>query len=211
MKVKSLAQLFLCCSACLLFIWQVEAKNLGVYGKTFAIEEPDLLQVIETKLSQAKESGKLKTLQDTWQQQAQQSVERPAPVHGIHHTEKARTFFYDPSVIVPEDLKDHQGRIFQKSGTRINPLKIRPFTQILLFLDGDDKKQLQWALRQTSAHKNKMLLILVNGTPFQLMEQTKQRFYFDQQGQLVKQLGIQQVPARVMQVDMRLKIEEVVL
>lgn len=208
MKVKFWVQRFPCFSACLLLVWHVQAKNLGTHGATFDIQEPDLLRVMETKLMHLKNIGMLDALQKTWQQQAQGAVERPKPVSHIRHTTKPRTFYFDPSVTIPEDFKDHQGQIFQKAGTRVNPLHTKPFTRVLLFLDGDDEAELNWALNETKKRNHKTLLILTKGAPLKRMEQTQQRFYFDQDGQLVQKLGIQQVPARVSQVGLLLKVEE---
>lgn len=209
MKARFSARLFRCCSACLLLAWQVQAKNLGTHGATFEIQEPDLLQVIEQKVSILQTSGRLDTLQKTWQSRAKTALEQPKPVSHIRHTTKPRTFYFDPSITVSEDLKDHQGMIFHKVGTRVNPLQTRPLTRVLLFLDGDDSAQLKWALAEAKQRQNKTILILVKGSPLKQMEQTKLRFYFDQGGQLVQKLGIQQVPARVVQVGLMLKIDEI--
>lgn len=210
MQAKCSAPLFRCGSAILILLAAlgVQAKNLGTWGKTFAIQEPDLLQVIETKLAHLQNSGKLDALQKTWQQQAKTAVKRPKPVSHIRHTSQPRTFYFDPSVTIPEDFKDHQGTVFQKAGTRVNPLKTVSLTKALLFLDGDDAAQIQWALAETKTRNHKTTLILVKGSPTQHMAQTKQRFYFDQGGRLVEKFGIEQVPARVSQAGLLLKVEE---
>lgn len=210
MQAKYSAPLLRCGSAVFMMLAAlgVHAKNLGTYGPTFEIAEPDLLQVIESKLSNLKKSGKLDALQKTWQQQAKQSVERPKPVSHIRHTSKPRVFYFDPSVTIPTDFKDHRGAVFQKAGARVNPLSTISMTKALLFLDGDDKAQVAWALAETKTRNHKALLILVKGSPTQHMEQTKQRFYFDQGGRLVKKFGIKQVPARVSQAGLLLKVEE---
>jgi carboxypeptidase Taq len=52
-------------------------------------------------------------------------------------------------------------------------------------------------------------IILVNGSPQDLMKANSIRFYFDQQGVLVQKFGIKQVPATVSQHGSKLLIKEI--
>jgi conjugal transfer pilus assembly protein TraW len=55
------------------------------------------------------------------------------------------------------------------------------------------------------------LIILTNGSPFELMENIDRPVYFDQEGVLTKKLGILQVPAKVTMQEKHLLIEEVII
>src|SRR3546814_9840024 len=67
--------------------------------------------------------------------------------------------------------------------------------QKLVFIDGDDRDQLNWALRRFDDQSAK--LIMVKGAPLDAMTQHQRRFYFDQGGFLVGRFGIHAVPAIV--------------
>src|SRR3546814_17496278 len=67
--------------------------------------------------------------------------------------------------------------------------------QKLVFIDGDDRDQLNWALRRFDDQAAK--LIMVKGAPLDAMTQHQRRFYFDQGGFLVGRFGIHAVPAIV--------------
>ena len=82
-------------------------------------------------------------------------------------------------------------------------------TKPLVFINGDDKEQLHWALKFEEQRNQEATLILVQGPVFELMHTLKHPLYFDQGGWLVHKLGIQQVPAVVSQEGVRLIIEEV--
>ena len=103
--------------------------------------------------------------------------------------------------------KCHKGNVFVKAGSVINPLNTHQLQNALIFIDGDDQLQINWVLQQPQKSK----IILVGGSPFDLMEVYERTFYFDQGGQLVKKLDIHHVPARVSQEGTKLKIEEVVV
>lgn len=185
------------------------AKDFGVHGVIYVIEEVDPIQVIQQKLKVMEENGELEQRNLELQKKTRASVERPKPVEGMTKTTKGRVFYYDPTYVVKEDLKDHQGRVFAKNGSRINPLEIVSLSTNLLFFDGDDEMQVAFAkekLKNTS-----LKLILTKGAPLALTEELRVPVYFDQGGILTKKFGINHVPAVVSQENLHLRIEEIEL
>jgi conjugal transfer pilus assembly protein TraW len=185
----------------------VHAKDLGTHGTTFAIEERSMLTLLEERLRQAEANGKLASLKQQMQERIQQRVLHPTPVPGLQPTQTPRTYLYDPTITVQEDLKDHQGRVFHKAGTKLNPLHYVAWGNPLLLIDGKDAEQVQWAL----AHPNSPKIVLTAGSPIELMRQTGARLYFDQGGLIVKKFHITQVPCRISQHGDKLLIEELTL
>jgi conjugal transfer pilus assembly protein TraW len=179
-------------------------RDYGVVGNTFEIREEDFLELIERRLKKLEEEGKLHQHQSKIATKIQERIKRPKPVKGIQHTKEPRSFTYDPSLTVPYDLKDHQGRVFHQKGTKVNPLNHKSLSKPLLFIDGDDDEQVSWASQQEPNSQ----IILTKGSPFELMEKLDRLIFFDQEGYLVKKLGIQQVPAKVTQQGKHLLIEE---
>lgn len=189
-----------------------ELKDHGVYGELFPIKEKSLLEVIKSKLQGLSNSGELEKHQRYIMDTAKLKLQRPTPVAGLTKTTMARTFTYDPSITVPYDLADHKGEVFHKKGTKVNLLDTHSLSRSLLFIDGDDAEQITWAVdlpnKETDHHPK---IILVKGSPLELSERLKIPVFFDQNGTLVKKLGITQVPAKVSQKDKVLEIEEIKL
>lgn len=184
-----------------------QGKDLGTYGQTFEIAEESLLDMIQRKLQAIKAEGKLEGHQQALQKKVKESAMRPKPVEHIIHTQEPRTFTYDPSIIVQQDLKDHKGQVFYKKGQKVNPLSIRKLTKPLLFIDGDASSHLDWLKAKLKDHPLAKI-ILVRGNPFELMEKNDWTVYFDQAGKLSTKLGIKQVPAIVTQAGDTLRIAE---
>jgi len=187
------------------------ANDLGKYGETFPIIETDLLAYFGAKLRAAAAGGKIDDLNRKFAATAQRHIQEPAAVDGLRPTDKPRSWLFDPSIIIPEDLHDAQGRVFAKAGDRINPLDRLPsYSRVLVFLDGRDPHQVRFGL-DTSRRRGaeRVMLILTGGTPVKLMKQQKTGFYYDQQGLLVAKFGITQVPAVVEREGNRLRISEV--
>jgi conjugal transfer pilus assembly protein TraW len=188
-----------------------QAADLGVRGALFPIVEIDLLDIIGAKLKAAKASGRIDALDKVFAKRAVASVERPAAVPGLITTRQPRTWLYDPTFTVPHDYADQEGRVFARAGTRINPLLRMPdFDRVLVFFDGDDPAQVGYALstlRRYGAQRTR--LILVKGSPVELMRREKTEVFFDQMGLLTDKFRLRQVPAVIVREGELLRISEV--
>jgi conjugal transfer pilus assembly protein TraW len=185
----------------------LHAKDLGVYGETFPIAEDNLLEVIRKKLANMEADGSLAQVQKKMAQKAREKILKPSPVKGFVRTQTPRHWFYDPSLTVEADVKDHKGNLIASKGDVINPLDRVSWGTPLLFLDGDDPEQVAWAETQHVLAK----WVLVKGSPVELEEKLKRPVYFDQAGMLVDKFGIQQVPCRISQKDKKLLVEELTI
>ncbi len=201
MKYASFLFLSVVCSPSL------SAKDLGRLGQTFEIKERDLLQVIQDKLKVLSDSGDLAQHQTALQKRSIKHIKTPTPLNHLKRATQNRTFAYDPTLVVPQDLKDHKGLVFHKKGTRINPLDHVPFKRDLVFLDARDADQIAWMGHHLDTFKNAKI-ILTGGSPFDLMETWQRPVYFDQSGILTKKLGMPAVPAVVRGKGRVLEIQE---
>jgi conjugal transfer pilus assembly protein TraW len=188
-----------------------EAKDLGVRGALFPILEGDLLDLIAAKLHAAKATGKLDALNKGFQARAMASVRRPAAVPGLVVTVTPRSWLHDPSFTIPRDYADQTGRVFAHAGDRINPLLRMPgFDRVMVFFDGDDARQLAFALKTLRRYGGERTrLILVKGSPIDLMRREKTPIYFDQLGLLTDKFRLKQIPAIIVREGERLRISEV--
>lgn len=183
------------------------ARDYGQQGAVFPILEEDFLRVIERRLRQMEASGALVAANRRLAEKVKGQVLSPPPVPGIAAAGRARTWLFDPSIALHEDIRDGDGRVIAVRGTRVNPLDHVALRHRLVFLDGEDEIQVRWAMASTRPESVK--LILTNGSAFRLMERHRRRFYFDQAGTLSARFGITRVPAVVEQEGRRLRIREV--
>jgi conjugal transfer pilus assembly protein TraW len=194
----------------MLIIWMpffAFAKDFGVVGHTYNIEEQDIIKYIKSKL----ENIDIAKLQEEQQQIVRTSLDRPKEVSGIIDAKENKEYFYDPTFILKEDIFDHVGRLIHKAGTRINPLEKISLRHDLIFINGDNPKQVEFALSYFKTKDAKATIILIKGSPIKLQKKHKIWIYFDQQGLLTNKFGIVQVPAIVTQDRLQLKISEVAL
>ncbi len=189
------------------------AEDLGTVGKTWPIQEPDLFMQIANKLEDYENSGRLGEINELFAKRVRASIEHPLPVAGVTRTVTPRVYSYDPTITLRQDIVTADGQILARKGDHFNPLDYIPMNQLLLFVDGTDRKQLNWAKKQLNSlsHNTRISLILINGPVLKLSKQWEQQIYFDQKGVLTTKFDIQQVPARVSRDGNLLRIEEVEL
>ena len=185
------------------------ARDYGVAGALFPVVEPDLLATIHARLTTLEQTGATRRLNAELQRRSVARVNRPAPVEGLTRAEAARSWMFDPTIELGEDIADDKGRLIMGRGTRVNPLDSVALRQALVFFDGDDPPQLAWAVAH--GKKNLAKLILVKGAPLELMRTRQMRFYFDQGGTLIRHFAIRALPALVEQQGRQLKISEIAL
>lgn len=196
-------------AAAILLSFAVRAQDLGVIGPVYPIAEPSLLEVILAKLREADANGVLARLQRDAQANVKRGIEEPAPVASITKTTKTRSFYYDPSIVVPYAITDADGKVIVAPGTKVNPLDTVSLSKALLFIDARDAAQIGRAKFILDERGGKVKLILTGGSYLDLMRRLKRPVFYDQQGRLTTKLGIRHVPALVSQEGRRLRIDEI--
>ena len=194
-----------------LFDHAARAEILGAIGPTCPIAEQHLLEFITARLQEKERSGELRRLQEQARDRATATVNNPPPVPGLRKADSARTFYFDPSVKLPQNVLDERGRILYPAGTVKNPLDVIAMSKHLLFFDGRDPRQVKRARELIELYNGRVKPILVGGSYLQLMKSWQMPVFYDQQGLLVRKLGIAAVPAIVSQEGARLRIDELVI
>lgn len=186
-----------------------EARDHGQAGQTFPVIEPDLLATIEARLNRAQASGELARTNALFARRAEARVRRPDPVRGLSPAREARSWDFDPTVTIERDIRDQKGNLIAAAGQKLNPLDFVAIRPALVFIDGDSAEELAWALARSSDLTAK--IILVKGSPIDIMTARKRRIYFDQGGRLTGKFGIGHTPALVTQAGKVMRVSEVVL
>ena len=184
------------------------AKDFGVVGHSYEIIEQDIIEYIKEKLA----SQDLEALNQEMQEKVKARLSRPEPVVGITDAKENREYYYDPTFVLEEDIRDHNDQLIHEKGKVINPLSKVGLHNVLIFINGDNVDQVEYALNQYKVQKEKAKIILTSGSPSKLQKAHKEVIiYFDQFGALTKKLGIKAVPAMVKQAGLKLKINEVAI
>lgn len=172
------------------------AKPLGTWGDVYPIYEQNMLDFIRERLSAMEKSGELQQLQEDTKKRVIASTLRPPPTTGLRTATANKTWTFDPSITVENDIADHKGRVFAHKGQTVNPADTLPFPYALFFVDGDNAAQMAWVKQQDTGTKRKVVL-LVNGNVNEAGKLLGQAVYFDQNGAFTTRFRIDEIPARV--------------
>ena len=200
---KAAAALTLACAV--LLQAPAAAKDLGVRGETWAIAEPDLLDVIEARLVDLEQSGALAAIEGEARERARARIEKPPAVTWIAPATERRTRLVDPAVVIERDVRLPDGTLLAAAGTRLNPLERMPLSRDLLFIDGRRDVEVAWAL----AHVAPAKIVLLAGRPLDLSRRHGRSFFFDQGGRLAARFRLAATPVRVRQEGLYLRLTEV--
>lgn len=183
------------------------AKNLGIYGDTYPVVEMSFIEAMQAKIQKLVDSGEWDKYKDKYIKETMDGFKRPKG-HDLPHAVTSQTRYVDPSIIMETDIRLPDGNYLARKGDYINPLKNTNMSSPLIFIDGDDEKQVLWALEKRSENP-KAYIVLVKGNWYELSVKHKTKFWFDQTGEFINRMDIQRTPSYVSQADLRLKVDEV--
>ncbi|WP_253944293.1 hypothetical protein [Pseudogemmobacter hezensis] len=183
------------------------AKNFGAYGTVFPIIEPDFLEEILSRFRAMEENGGLAQMERDMQDRTREYLERPTSLIDLPAAEEYRAFHFDPSITIDRDLADHNGTVFARAGTTVNPLAYSGFSKRIVVIDGDAADQVSFALEE--GDELDTLIVIARGAPLDLMRQHGRRFWFDQDGVIGARFGLEHLPSVITRADPLLLIEEI--
>ena len=189
----------------------VNAKvyDLGVIGQTYEIVEPDMLEAFYSKLRKAEANGEMAEVEAQMKERFVAHANQPKGTP-LPRAQEHRVRYYDPTIVLSQDIIDHEGNVLWPAGTTVNPLEYTSMSQQWLFFNGDDPEQAAWAHAYLTLYPNQVRPILIQGAVLKLTETWQVRLYFDQHGRYIEKFGIKAVPSLISQEGMKLRIDEIV-
>jgi len=175
---------------------------------TYPILEPNMIQEMRRHLERMQADGSLKKLLDEGNRRAADSARNPTPVDGVTPAFRARTFYFDPTMVVTQDIVAPTGEVIARKGQQVNPLDQVAWPYTWLFVDWRDANQALEVRAQLSERREAVRVILVGGNFAAASRALQREVYFDQHGLLTRKFGITHTPATVRQDGRRLRIDE---
>ena len=208
MSAQNLPLLLRVSLAMFLALQSVSTLAIEQIGPLHPIVEPNMLEEIYRVLNEKEKSGFTAKVQKEAIERSKRSIENPRAVKGLARVEKARHFYWDPTIRVPKTIRDPEGNVIAEEGKTVNPLDYVSLSKHLLFFDGRDPAQVIKAIAIVKHYNGLVKPIMVAGPPLEMSRKWKTQVYFDQGGALVRKLGIQRVPSLVTQENKKLRIDE---
>lgn len=210
--------------------------DLGVVGTVFPIKERNIITAMQEKLRSPLGQKLLYDFEAQLKRTRDAQSYVPTPNAALTPTPEYRSYLFNPSISLNQDLSDHNGTRFYQAGTKVNPLDHLTLSKDYLFIDGDRPAQVAWAHQY---QKDKpTLIILVKGDPMRIMRDQKAKgllehstdhpvghfadhpvdhpvnhpvnhpIFFDQEGAMATRFQLTHVPCSMIQDGKNLRITE---
>lgn len=202
----------------LLYLSNAFSEDLGKKAPTYALDQ-DAREQLKAIVAEKTRNG------DVERYQKHQIEVLKAKLHnfgdlGLATNNTYRSELRDLIFTVPKDFKDASGNVVAHRGTVIKPLERIALQNGLIFIDGTDQAQINYAIHRASSEP--LRIVLSKGSPYELRLKYKNTpwrggksipFFFDQDGLIIKTLhltyalDIKTVPTTLSQRGTQLLIE----
>ncbi len=179
-------------------------KNLGKFGKTYHIAEPDALVEIQT---QAQKTNWNKAIN---KEQVKNRVEnfKPTNFNPLPKAQSNNKFLVDMTYIAEFDVKDNKGNIIYPKGYSFNPLDYIIYPNTLIVINGDDDNQTRWFEKSAYFNDYKTKILLSDGSYADLSKKWERPVYYLTQ-KIAKRLKLKAVPSVIKQEKKMMAVKEI--
>ena len=174
---------------------------VGQAGATYPIAEKDALKEIKQRVKEvdwAKEREALKRSVLDY---------RPTDLPSLPRARRDRAFMVDPLYTLKRYIPDGKGGILYPKGYTFNPLDYLSLPDVLVFIDGDDKAQVEW-FQKSAWSKYGNVQVMLTGGSYRETEKELERPVFYAPAQMIKRFRIAAVPSVLYQRGKLLEVKE---
>ena len=184
----------------------VHGKDLGTIGATYSIAEKDALREIEER---AKEVDWEKAF-DRKRMKDRIRGYRPEGMETLLAAREDRVFPVDMTWTLDFDIPDGKGGILYPKGFSFNPLAYVFLPNVLVVIDGNDTRQVEWFRTSPYAKDPRVMLLLTGGSYGSLMEKLKRPVFYAN-GKIIKRFQLKAIPAVIVQKGTVMEVREYAL
>lgn len=197
---------------------RAQAEDLGTTGQVHSLDR-DAREQLKDVARRKEQSGELAAYWKAYRDKMEDAIRHPAPL-GVATSYARLSMVRELRFTLPSDYRNERGQVVAKAGTVIEPLKIQPLRSGLVFIDGRDQRQIQYAIER--GRKQPLKIVLTAGSPLDLRVKYKDApwfnvigipFYFDQRKMIINNfkmlygIDLKSVPVVLTQQGEKLAIE----
>ena len=142
----------------------VRAEELGSKAQTFRLD-PDAREEFKNVIRRKQRSGELDSFWKSYRDKTVEAIKHPAPL-GVRSDYTRRVETRPVRFVIPADYRDERGNVVVRKGTVVESLKFLPLSTGLIFIDGRDPAQVDYAIAR--GRTTPLKIVLTGGSPFEL-------------------------------------------
>lgn len=182
------------------------AKDLGTFGATYMISEPDSLAELREKAAKVD----WKKVFDREKLTRKVRNFRPKELKRLPAARRDRAFLSDLSYTLDVDIPDGKGGVLYPKGYTFNPLDYLCFRRTIVVIDGNNRRQVEWFRKSNWFKDVNAMLLLTDGGYFELGKRLRRPVFYAN-SLIVDRLGLKAVPSVVRQNGRFMEVREYVV
>lgn len=187
----------------LLAVHAAFGKDLGTAGAVYPIAEPDALQ--ELKSRAARVNWKKVLDRDKLSRKVRNF--KPGDLKALPPARRDRSFLADMTYTLDVDIPDGKGGILYPKGYTFNPLDYVRMRRIIVVINGNDRRQVEWFRKSPWSRDINAMLLLTDGG-YQALGERLRRPVFYANRLIVERLQLKAVPSVAMQKGRFMEVRE---
>ena len=183
----------------LLLVYPAYGKNLGTFGVTYPIVEPDLVEEIKASIDYEKLA---KVMEENRQNY------KAKDIYALPTAGRDRTFFVDMTYTLDHDILGENGEIMYQRGLTWNPLDYVSLPGGLVVINSEDVKQVEWFVK-SPYNKNRQIKLLISaGLAAPLIKQLNRPVFYLTKT-IADRLQLAAVPCVITQNGKKMMVQEI--
>ncbi|MDQ5988243.1 MAG: hypothetical protein CSYNP_04001 [Syntrophus sp. SKADARSKE-3] len=170
----------------------MHAKDLGKHGATYPIVERDLTEELKERAAKVDLSKQF----DMKKMKKKVTEFRPENMKSVPTANKDRTFQVDMTYTLDHDIQDGKGGIIYPRGYTFNPLDYMQVRDIIIIINGEDKRQLDWYRKSPYRVDIRSRVLITDGLAYHVSRELKQHVFYANKI-ILDRFNIQAVPSIV--------------
>lgn len=189
-------------------ILYADIKKEVVLGTTKDFAEKDMIELIQEFIQKNKAQIEQKAFKT--REQARENVKnyQPKGLIPLKPALEDRIFYPDLTYILDQDIKNANGDILYPKGFKFNPADYVKLSYIMIIIDGNNKKEVEWFKKNGFANQISYRLLLSQGSYYDLNKELKQEIFY-LNPQIREKFKIQKTPSIVKQIDNKIQVHEI--
>jgi len=181
------------------------AEVLGTFGATYGIAEKDAVSELEEQARKVDWRSKI----DKKAMERRVKNYMPGNLPVLPVATEDRKFLTDMTYTSDMEVPDVKGGILYPKGYTFNPLEYVALPNIIVVIDGSDRKQVEWFENSPYMKDVRTMVILTGGSYYELTERFKRPVYYAIRN-VVGRMGLDHVPSVAVQKGKYMEISEYV-
>jgi conjugal transfer pilus assembly protein TraW len=178
-------------------------KDLGTFAETYPIAEKDAIDEILENV----QGLDFQSVIDPVEEESKIMDFKPETLP-LPKATKDRQFLVDMTYTLDIDVPDKDGDIIYPAGYQFNPLEHMTNPMTYIFIDANDKDQVNWFIKSPYANNLSCRLLITEGEYFDLSEKLERPVYYAL-SKITERFQLEYVPSIVSQHEQFMKVIEV--